>query len=150
MMYLPLDSAQLDLLDALCYGIARPWHTRDTKDTGYHAGGVIHPDTGQEALKLPAADEAQLLMHPEADVVAQVPQYITEHFTEANLSPLAALKRKIAQWYSQAAADEMEATWEANKGTRIRSADFLADSIVAEAKTRSEMEADGWFPEPTL
>jgi hypothetical protein len=89
-------------------------------------------------------------MHEDADVTAPIPDYLAEHFTEDQLSPLQALKQKIATWYSQSAADQVQIAGEGQVGNRIRAYDFLPDIIVADAVTKVSLHNDGWFPNQAL
>ena len=140
------------LYRALLWGIARPWSKRDPQDeTRFHATSVSHPDDTHDpshALRLPT--DTLLRMSPAAGEVAEIPDYISQHFTEDELSPLAALKQKMATWYSQSAADEIQIAWEGQKGSRITAADFLPDTIVANAQTEVQLANQGFFPDRVL
>jgi hypothetical protein len=131
-------------LSALLYAVARPWSDRNAGDTRFHAGGTVHPDTGQEALALPT--DTELYMHPEATTVGPVPAYLSDEITADEAAPLDVLMNKMKEWYDQSAADEIELAYLNQQGGYITAADFLPDTIVADARLPRRMWADGWFP----
>lgn len=130
MKYLLLNDIPCKKLDEALYALAAPEQEHETKA---HAGGVVHPDTGQEALKLP--ESTSLLLQPHADIDA-----------------FASL---IENAIGTDAAQETVDLYEQHVGERVRVEDMLTagpnleDALAGQIRTRSEMEANGWFPEPT-
>jgi hypothetical protein len=131
MKYLPLNDISCTTLDEALYALAAPEQKHETKA---HASGVVHPDTGQEALKLP--ESTTLLLQPHADI---------QGFADL-----------IESAVGPDAAQEAVDLYEQHTGERVRVEDMLTagpaleDALAGQIRTRSEMEADGWFPEPTL
>jgi hypothetical protein len=131
MKYLVLDTADAITLDQAFQSLAQP--SQDVETTR-HLGHVEHPTEDQQALKLPSG--VTLYVQPDADV-----------------SSFAAL---VADWLNADAAAEVEAMLESKRGEHVIVRDFIeastevASAVDGQIKTRSELEADGWFPEPTL
>ncbi|MCS3667410.1 hypothetical protein GGP77_001639 [Salinibacter ruber] len=131
MKYLLLNDISREKLDEALYALAAPEQGHETQA---HVGGAVHPDTGQEALRLP--DSTSLLLQPHADIGAFA------DLIEGALGP--------------DAAQETVDLYEQHVGERVRVEDMLTagpnleDALAGQIRTRSEMEADGWFPEPTL
>jgi len=125
-MYLILTQNSTDYAKAwsrALYRLSRPDHVRDPADvTLYLCGWITHPD-GRVALDLGDAD---CPVHAEADTAA---------FTRD--LPVSASDRSKAK-----------AGLDGRKGGRARVTDLLPDGLKGNLRTREEMEADGWFPDP--
>lgn len=128
MSYLTLNTADADTLRQELYLLMRPEHVREERDTIYHVGKVTHPDTGQEAIELPA--DITIRLHEEADIDA-----------------FCAL---VEGWVDATAAEEVRQNYDANVGEHVLVRDFLPSAISDQVRTQSEMEAEGWFPEPEI
>jgi hypothetical protein len=131
MQYLTLDTADAITLDRAFQSLAQP---SQSVETTRHLGHVEHPERDKEALKLPSG--VSLYVQPDADVAS-----------------FAAL---VEDWLNADAAAEVEAMLDSKRGEHVVVKDFIeastevASAVDGQIKTRSELEADGWFPEPTL
>lgn len=149
MKYLPLTTAPHDLLSGLFYSLTRPWHVRSEGDTRYHSGKVTHPDTGQVALALP--QDTSLLLHAEATTEADPPQYLVEAgLPDEATSPIAALTGLVQQWEGADAAQEVQDHYDAHVGEQVLVVNLLPSTVTSRVRTRDEMDASGWFPEPEM
>jgi hypothetical protein len=131
MQYLVLDTADAITLDRAFQSLAQP---SQSVETTRHLGHVEHPERDKEALKLPSG--VSLYVQPDADVVG--------------------FKQLVADWLNTDAAQEVETMLESKRGEHVIVRDFIeastevASAVDGQIKTRSELEADGWFPEPEL
>jgi hypothetical protein len=131
MKYLVLSAADAITLDRAFQSLAQP---SQSVETTRHLGHVEHPTRDEQALKLPSG--VTLYVQPDADV--------------ANFKAL------VADWLGDPAADEVEAILDSKRGEHVVVKDFIeastevASAVDGQIKTRSELETDGWFPEPTL
>lgn len=109
--------------------LLRPSHLREENWTDFYCGVLYHPTNGQAALALP--DEEQVPIHIEADG--------------------AELAAMLAVFVSDGALTQQEASGivaavHAHAGQRVRVADFIPPSWVANVMTAEQMQSGGWFP----
>lgn len=131
MKYLVLDTTDAKTLDRAFQSLTQP---SQSVETTRHLGHVEHPERDKEALKLPSG--VTLYVQPDADVQG--------------------FKSLVADWLNDNAAQEVEAMLESKRGEHVVVRDFIqastevASAVDGQIKTRDELEADGWFPEPEL
>ena len=127
MPYLLLNETTGPTLSAALWDLGRPPEIRSEEDvTKYHSSWTEHPDTGQQALRLP--ESTSLLIHEQADV---------QSFYDL-----------VGQWLGPDAAGEVQQVVEANDlaESRVMVQDVLPSAVSDQVRTRDEMESDGWFP----
>lgn len=109
--------------------LLRPSHIRGDDWTDLYCGVLRHPTNGQAVLALP--DEEQVPVHVDADG-AELAALLAVFVADGALS--------------QAEATGIGAAVQANAGRRVRIADFIPPSWVANVLTQEQMQAAGWFP----
>jgi len=120
MTYLILSTPSEDYarsMSAALYTLSAPAGAQ----TQYAVGWVMHPTTGDVALRL--GNEGSYLQ-PDADVSAFV-----------SLLPI-----------TPDEADALTATLDAARGTHLRYVDMLPESLTDGMRTQEQMDADGWWP----
>lgn len=142
MKYLILESgiAYARALSAAMWGVTRPSGDNSTK---YYVGTLQHPD-GRAALQV--LGEAIETEDEDGN-----PAYV---FTESQ--PIhkdcdaSAFREVIKDSVTEAEANAIEAGIEAAKGGRMSllSVVLASPSLSPRLKTKEELQADGWFPEP--
>jgi len=123
MKYLILTTPTVDhakQMSAALWSLARPSSTGSTR---YAVGHIVHPSGDAFALVL--GDYTQRV-DPDADV---------DGFVAALPIP-------------ESEKDDVRALLNGARGSRLTVAEFLPPSLAANLRTREELDADGWFPEP--
>ena len=123
MKYLILTTPTVEHAEAMSaalWSLARPTSTGGTR---YAVGHIAHPSG--DAIALVLGDYTQRV-DPDADVDA---------FVAALPIP-------------EDEKDDVRALLNDARGSRLTVAEFLPPSLAANLRTREELDADGWFPEP--
>jgi hypothetical protein len=113
--------------------LLRPAHLRGEGWTDLYCSVLTHPTSGQTALALP--DEEMVPIHAESDG-AELAALLSVFVADGALT--------------QPEADGIAAAVHANAGQLVRVADFIPASWAAYVLTHEQMDAAGWFPEPSL
>lgn len=108
----------------LLYTLSRPESVRESKDTEYWCGWLIHPTSGEVALRLPGEN---MPIHTDATAEKLIELMQDATTPEERQSIRDALRER--------------------KGKRAAPTNFVPDSLVSQQLTQEEAEDAGWFAE---
>lgn len=131
MPYIITDEKYAEELNRSFYSLLRPDHLRDANYvTEFYTEVIRHPDTGKVAINLP--DIETIPVHQQANTT-KIDAILSTMETDGKVT------RKESQ--------DAKTAIVANRGRETRVIDMVPTSLKSDAKTKKQLEADGWFPE---
>lgn len=112
--------------------------------TQYYCGFIQHPD-GRVALQLPGESTEQ-------EVDGEVVKYFSDATTLSQLADTDALADAVGDAVTEPERQAMRDKLKKSKGKSASVLQFAEElpSLKAKLKGKADLEADGWFPDPTI